>query len=134
MSESTENARFRRALGEVVALSALPAVWAGYRLPQIVDDVAEVLLRAVNLEFVYVTLFNDELPIAAARAKQGAIDTRRFTAEARRLLASGDSAAATIPDPLDATRSLRATVTVRGSTSELTLVAASSDRPFPTAI
>src|SRR5216684_5636630 len=111
MSESAEYARFRRALGEVVALSALPAVWAAYRLPQIVDDVADVLLRAVNLEFVYVTLFNDETPIAAARAKQGGNDTRRCTAAARRLLASGgNSAVATIPDQSDETRTHRATV------------------------
>ena len=44
MAESAENARFRRALGEAVAVSALPAVWGGYRLPQIIDDVAEVPL------------------------------------------------------------------------------------------
>jgi transcriptional regulator with GAF, ATPase, and Fis domain len=131
MDESAENARFRRALGEVAALSALPAVWAGYRLPKIVDDVAEVLMRALHTEFVYVTLVDDEPAIAAARAKQPAIDTSRLTAEARRMLASG-ATTSTISDPLDPTRSLRATVISGGSGSELAIVAASAAPRFPT--
>ena len=130
--ESAESAGYRRAFGEVVALAALPAVWSVYRLPQIVDDVADVLLRILDLDFVYVALFHDERPIAAARAKQGAMDTDRFAAAARRLLALGDAATATIPDPSDATRSLQATVSVGGSASELTIVAASAAPHFPT--
>jgi transcriptional regulator with GAF, ATPase, and Fis domain len=132
-SERAENARFRRVLGETVALSALPAVWSGYRLPQIVDDVAEVLLKTIDIELVYVTLFDDEQPLAAARAKQEGIDIRGFTTAAKRLLASGESAA-TIPDPSDATRSLRATVSVGGSESQLTIVSASADPHFPSEI
>jgi len=54
-----ERGKHRRALGDVVALTALPAVWDGYSLRQIVDDVAEVLLRVADLEFVYVTLCAD---------------------------------------------------------------------------
>ncbi len=130
-SESADSARLRHAFREVVALSALPAAWSAYRLPQIVDDVAEVLLRTLGLEFVYVCLFHDELPIAAARAKQGGIDTSGVAAAAERLLASGNSTAVTIPDPLDATRSLRATVSIGGSASELAFVAASADQQFP---
>src|SRR5258706_6884171 len=131
MDERAENARFRRALGEVAALSALPAVWAGYHLPQIVVDVAEVLMRALHPEFVYVTLVDEWPAVAAARAKQPAVDTSRITAEARRLLASGASTS-TIPDPLDATRSLRATVISGGSGSELAIVAASDAPSFST--
>ncbi len=130
MSERAENDQFRRALGEAVALSTLPAVWAGYRLPQIVEDVAEVLLRTIHPEFVYVTLAG--VPdIAAARAKQPALDAKRITAEARQLLASGVTTT-TIPDPLDETRSLRATVIGGGRDSELAIVAASAAVHFPT--
>lgn len=132
--ESAESAKYRGAFGEVVALVALPAVWSGYRLAQIVDDVADVLLRILNLDFVYVTLFDDERPIAAARAKQKDIDAGRFAAAARRLLASGNAVTSTIPDPSDATRSLRVTVSAGGSASELTVVAASADQQFPTEI
>ncbi len=133
-TKSAGNAGYRRAFGEVVALTALPAVWSGYRVHQIVDDVAEVLLRVLDLDFVYVTLFDDEQPIAAARAKQGARDVGRVTAAARRLLAAGNSTEATIPDPADASRSLRATVSAGSSGSELTIVAASADPHFPTEI
>jgi transcriptional regulator with GAF, ATPase, and Fis domain len=131
MSESAENARFKQALGEVVALSTLPAVWAGYRLPQIVEDVAEVLLRAIHPEFVYVTLARDGPGIAAARAKQSALGSNRITAEARQLLASGVNTT-TIPDPLDEARSLRVTIIGGGRDSELAIVAASASPHFPT--
>ncbi len=131
--ENSEGDRYRRVFGEVAAFTALPAVWSGYRLPQIVGDVADVLQRVLDLDFVYVSLFNDERPIAAARAKQGA-DTRAFAGGAERLLASGNSAVLTIPDPVDATRSLRAAVSVGGSASELMIVAASADVQFPTEI
>jgi len=127
--ESAESAKYRRAFGEVASLVALPAVWSGYRLPQIVDDVADVLLRILNLDFVYVALFE----IATARAKQKDVDAAGFAEAARRLLASGN-ATSTIPDPADATRSLRATVSVGGTASELTVVAASANRQFPTEI
>jgi len=134
--EVAESAKYRHAFGEVTSLVSLPAVWSGYRLAQIVDDVADVLLRILNLDFVYATLFDDERPIAAARAKQKDIDAGGFAAVARRLLSSGNAAAvtATIPDPSDATRSLRATVSVGGTASELTVVAASADQQFPTEI
>jgi transcriptional regulator with GAF, ATPase, and Fis domain len=132
--ESAEGAKYRSAFGEVVALVALPAVWSGYRLPQIVDDVADVLLRTLELDFVYVTLFDDERPVAATRAKQEGVDAGRFAAAARSLLAAGNAVTSTIPDPSDATRSLRATVSAGGSASELTVVAASADRQFPTEI
>jgi transcriptional regulator with GAF, ATPase, and Fis domain len=131
MDESAENARFRRVLGEVVALSALPAVWTGYHPPQIVDDVAEVLLRAIHPEFVYVELIDDGPHIAATRAKQAGLDARRITAEAKRLLPSGNETVSAIRDPLDATRSLRATV-IGGGESELVIVAASAAPDFPT--
>jgi transcriptional regulator with GAF, ATPase, and Fis domain len=132
MSETSEKARFRRVLGEVVALSALPAVWAGYRPPQIVDDVAEVLLKTINLDFVYVELVGDGPAIAAARGKQAALDSRVHTAEVKQLLASGNDTVSTIPDPLNAKRSLRAAVMGGGGQSELAIVAASASPRFPT--
>jgi transcriptional regulator with GAF, ATPase, and Fis domain len=126
-----DSRKFRRALGDVVALTALPAVWAGYHLRQIVDDVAEVLLRVVDLEFVYVTLRADGPPIAAARAKQRGGNIHRITAAAERLLASPEGYPVSIADPLNEERSLRATVHISGGESDLAIVAASAGAQFP---
>jgi transcriptional regulator with GAF, ATPase, and Fis domain len=126
-----DSGKVRRALGDVVALTALPAVWAGYHLRQIVDDVAEVLLRAVDLEFVYVTLLGEGPPIAAVRTKRRAGDVGRITAAAERLLALRDGTPVSIADPLNAERSLRATVHISGGESDLAIVAASADPRFP---
>jgi transcriptional regulator with GAF, ATPase, and Fis domain len=123
--------KFRRALGDVVALTALPAVWGGYHLRQIVDDVAEVLIRVVDLEFVYVTLLGEGPPIAAARTKRRGGDLQRITAAAERLLASRDSCPVSIADPLNPQRALRATVHISGGESDLAIVAASVDPHFP---
>ena len=130
MNENAEVAELRRALGEIVALSALPAVWGGYRLPQIVDDVAEVLLRAINPDFVYVTLIDNA--VSAARARQPGSDLKCIAAAAKRLLASGDSTVSTIPDPLGGKHPLRATVAGGGGESELAIVAAAAAPHFPT--
>src|SRR5258706_1474750 len=132
MNESVENAGFRRPVGEVVAFSAVPAVWAGYRLPQIVDDVAEVLLRAIRPEFIYATLIDKTAAISATRAKQPDVDVRRIAAEAKRLLAAGDETVSTIPDPMGGKHTLRAAVIGGSSQSELAIVAASAAPHFPT--
>lgn len=46
--------RLRRCLGDVIALSALPAVWAGSDPEYVADGLADVLIRTVSLDFVYV--------------------------------------------------------------------------------
>ena len=123
-----------RLLGEVVAISALPAVWSGYRLPQIVDDVADVMLRAVHLDFVYAALGGEEAPITAIRTtRTGSDANRRIMAAVKKLLASSDPAAV-IPDPMDSNRTLRSTVISASGESELAIVAASGDDDFPNEI
>src|SRR5437588_9340054 len=47
---------FRRTMRDLVALSALPAVWAGYRPPQVVEGLAGVLLSTLRLDLVYIRL------------------------------------------------------------------------------
>src|SRR5438270_10100144 len=41
---------------DLVALSALPAVWAGYRAPQVAEGLAEVLRSTLHLDLVYIRL------------------------------------------------------------------------------
>jgi transcriptional regulator with GAF, ATPase, and Fis domain len=127
-----DSRKIRRALGDVVALTALPAVWAGYHLRQIVDDVAEVLLRVDDLEFVYVTLRTHGPPLVAVRSKRRGGDLRPITTAAEQLLASSDGRPTSITDPFNVNRSLRATVHLIGGESDLAIVAASADSRFPT--
>jgi PAS domain S-box-containing protein len=47
---------FRRTMRDLVALSALPAVWAGYRPDQVTEDLADVLLATLRLDLVYLRL------------------------------------------------------------------------------
>jgi signal transduction histidine kinase len=46
----------RRSLRDLVAVSMLPATWMNYDTVQIAESVAEVLVRMLGLEFVYVSL------------------------------------------------------------------------------
>src|ERR1700758_4108505 len=46
----------RRTMRDLVALSALPAVWAGYRPLQVAEGLADVLLGALRLDLVYLRL------------------------------------------------------------------------------
>src|SRR5947209_5817145 len=53
---SDESRTLRRTMRDLVALSALPAVWAGYRPLQVAEGLADVLLRALRLDLVYIRL------------------------------------------------------------------------------
>src|SRR5262249_20507246 len=46
----------RRTMRDLVAISALPAVWAGYQPRQIAEGLAEVLLSTLRLKLVYLRL------------------------------------------------------------------------------
>ena len=51
-----ENRVLRRTMRDLVALSTLPAVWAGVGPQQILGSLADVLLGTLSLEFIYVRL------------------------------------------------------------------------------
>src|SRR5262245_51657071 len=51
-----ETRTLRRTMRDLVALSALPAVWAGYRPPQVAEGLADVLLATLRLDLVYLRL------------------------------------------------------------------------------
>src|SRR3989454_10476444 len=53
---SDASGAFRRAMRDLVALSALPAVWAGYQPHQVVEGLADVLLSTLRLDLVYLRL------------------------------------------------------------------------------
>src|SRR5499427_6600007 len=51
-----ETGTHRRTMRDLVALTALPAVWAGYRSPQVAEGLADVLLTILRLDLVYLRL------------------------------------------------------------------------------
>ena len=51
-----ETRAHRRTMRDLVALTALPAVWAGYRSPQVAEGLADVLLTILRLDLVYLRL------------------------------------------------------------------------------
>src|SRR5437660_6416915 len=53
---SDASGAFRRAMRDLVALSALPAVWVGYQPRQVAEGLAEVLLSTLRLDLVYLRL------------------------------------------------------------------------------
>ena len=53
---SDEIRTLRRTMRDLVALSALPAVWAGYRPLQVAEGLADVLLSTLRLDLVYLRL------------------------------------------------------------------------------
>jgi two-component system, sensor histidine kinase and response regulator len=84
---SDEIRNLRRTMRDVVALSALPAVWAGYRPPQVAAGLAEVLLAALHLDLVYTRLPapSQEQGIEAAHTAGGAASTEQTQAIGRAL-------------------------------------------------
>src|SRR3984893_15730328 len=53
---SDEARTLRRTMLDLVALSALPAVWVGYQPRQVAEGLADVLLSTVGLDLFYLRL------------------------------------------------------------------------------
>ena len=51
-----ETRTLRRTMRDLVALTALPAVWAGYPPLQVAEGLADVLLSTLRLDLVYLRL------------------------------------------------------------------------------
>ena len=63
----------RRCIRDIVALSALPAVWSSYDVPRIAESLADVLLGMLHLDFIYVRvqLPGSDAPLEIARTEAG---------------------------------------------------------------
>src|SRR3954454_2854784 len=53
---SDETRSLRRTMRDLVALSALPAVWTGYQPRQVAEGLADVLRSTLRLDLVYLRL------------------------------------------------------------------------------
>jgi PAS domain S-box-containing protein len=61
--------RLRRALRDLVALSAVPAAWVGREPPAIVAGLADVLVNALRLDFAFVRLCDPNRGVAVDTAR-----------------------------------------------------------------
>jgi signal transduction histidine kinase/ActR/RegA family two-component response regulator len=70
MDADSEQSQLRRCIRDLVALSAIPAVWTGQRPIDIAESLADLLLSILRLEVVYVRL-NVATESAAIEAVRG---------------------------------------------------------------
>jgi signal transduction histidine kinase/CheY-like chemotaxis protein len=135
MDADSEQAQLRRCIRDLVALSAIPAVWSGQKPVDIAESLADLLLSVLRLELVYVrlNLAPQSAAIEAARGRHPEV-SRRGGEIGRALdpwLEDGE-AARSIPNPVgDGT--LRLAVLPIGRDGRGGVVAAGSSQPdFPT--
>ncbi|HEX3973371.1 MAG TPA: response regulator [Stellaceae bacterium] len=76
-----DDRQLRGCLRDLVALSALPALWIKYEAPQIAESVAGALARMLSLEFVHVSLPKADIAATDARPPSTSLQ-RRAIAEA----------------------------------------------------
>src|SRR5438270_402220 len=74
---SDKTRTLRRTMRDLVALSALPAVWVRYQPPQVAQGLAEVLLSTLRLDLVYIRLpgQTEGQEIEVAHTRRGSIPT-----------------------------------------------------------
>jgi PAS domain S-box-containing protein len=122
---------------DLVALSALPAVWAGYRPPQVAEGLAEVLLSTLRLDLVYVRLpgQSEGQGIEVARTAGGSTPADQ-TREIGRALApclegAGSGLALPVPNPAGPGTVRVAVVPIGCGRLDGVLVAGSQRTAFP---
>ncbi len=71
----------RRALRDVLALSALPSVWTGYTTGQIANNLADVLMRSADCDAILLTL-RSQVAVDVLRVRdEGDAELPRYLAE-----------------------------------------------------
>jgi signal transduction histidine kinase len=70
---SDDSRDLRRCIRDLVALSALPAVWVGYDTNRIAESLADVLLGMLRLDFIYVCVKGNtpDALLEVARTEEG---------------------------------------------------------------
>jgi PAS domain S-box-containing protein len=100
-----ETRTLRRTMRDLVALSALPAVWAGYLPLQVAEGLADVLLSTLRLDLVYLRLAGQtegqEVEVARAAGRPATPEQTRDLGRALAPWLDSGSAdpAASIPNP-----------------------------------
>jgi signal transduction histidine kinase len=137
-SEANETAELRRALRELVAISMLPAVWAGKQPADLADSAAAVILRTLRLDLVYLQLrapTTGVLEVAATAAGFGSALQAPALGRWLAPLLAGDPAdgAGALPDPAGSGTVQLAAIPIGYERDAGVLVAGSRQPEFPSA-
>src|SRR4051794_1097302 len=122
---------------DLVALSALPAVWAGYQPRQVAEGLAEVLLSTLHLDLVYLRLpgqsAGQEIEVARTAGRPPTTDETRDIGRALAPCLDGGTAdsAPFILNPAGGGAVRLAIVRVGGDREDGVLVAGSQQAAFP---
>src|SRR5216684_964916 len=134
---SDETRTLRRTMRDLVAFSALPAVWAGCRPLEVAEGLADVLLSTLRLDLVYLRLRGqtDGQGIEIARTAGGSAPTDQ-TRDIGRALApwldgAGSDSAPTLPNPVGPGTVRVVVVPIGCGRQDGVLVAASQQAAFP---
>src|SRR2546430_10950195 len=122
---------------DLVALSALPAVWAGYRPLQVAEGLADVLLSTLRLDLVYLRLpgqtEGQEIEVARTAGRPATPDQTRDLGRALAPWLDGGSAdsAPSIPNPAGSGTARLVVVPIGCGRQDGVLVAGSQQTGFP---
>src|SRR5216684_5261826 len=132
-----ETRTLRRTMRDLVALSALPAVWASYRPLQVAEGLADVLLSTLRLDLVYLRLRGqtDGQGIEIARTAGGSAPTDQ-TRDIGRALApwldgAGIDSVPLLPNPVGPGTVRVVVVPIGCGRQDGVLVAGSQQPAFP---
>ncbi len=130
-----ERRRLRRAMRDLVALSALPAVWAGCTPARVAEDLADVLVRMLHLDFICIRLeAGAGVAVTRAGGATGSSDAAGVLGEALAPWLAGDAPGCppSLPDPRGEGMVRLAAVPLGSGRECGALVAGSGRDDFPT--
>src|SRR5690242_19755436 len=99
-----QNRRLRRTMRDLVALSTLPAIWAGLSTEGILDSLCNALFNTLSLDLIYVRVGpssgNGVLEVARSGHQPNGFPVEKISAALARLVNVDDpERPSTIPDP-----------------------------------
>jgi two-component system, sensor histidine kinase and response regulator len=134
---SDETRTLHRSMRDLVAFSALPAVWAGYQPRQVAEGLAEVLLSTLRLDLVYLRLpgqtEGQEIEVARTAGRPTTMDETRNIGRALApwLDGAGIDAAPPLPNPVGPGTVRVVVVPIGCGRQDGVLVAGSRQTAFP---
>src|SRR6516165_2095898 len=132
-----ETRTLRRTMRDLVALTALPAEWAGYRPSEVAEGLAEALLSMLHLDLVYLRLpgqmEGQEIEVARTAGGPATSDQTRDIGRALAPWMKGGGADPTpsIPNPLGSGTTRLAVLRIVYDRQDGVLVAGSQQTGFP---
>src|SRR5207247_4207752 len=122
---------------DLVALSALPAVWAGYQPRQVAEGLADVLLSTLRLDLVYLRLpgkkEGQEIEVARTAGRPTTTDEARDLGRALAPCLDGGTAdsAPSYPNPAGGGAVRLVIIRIGGDREDGVLIAGSRQTGFP---